>query len=1734
MKTRSPILALFIIASLFFCWNGVQGALPVDSPALVQAIAARSGDVYLRVKDRGTGVGGVYKFTRDVRTFQPLSSKLFDLGASQGLAVDKFGRVTVMKDRGTGGPRSLSEMGVSAGAVLSIDKATGSTQVMTIQIGQARSPGTLNNASPPTGFATPDPSKWYVPAPHTLWRNSDRTNVHNDHGFAGRVQNGSNTRYADMLTALADSSSNSGWYVSNIDGVNRHGGHGPNIARPISATFEQNLFQINNWISGGDFNTFPEPGFDGTANRLNNFGNPITSGLSTRYSLQFWSSCGDKCLASAGGATVADELTVPAKIVFSAEGLSAATQRVYGLQSIAGKPVVLRFTKDAAGNWSSTGIDSGDVVTDHLFDGGGTVNTFGIASKQEQPTDPVSDYIYRTNLSNNHFTVSGKFFRDGAIVFGYDGNDVINWQDRVEASGSTVEGQVFGLGPNIAAITSDGRGNVYYFVEEKFPPSEKMTEAFDSLDPNNLSKVGPDSPGVIDWEDSIVELPGGHVRQVETKTTTVSDTTTNEIEVSARVNNTPAGYGLSVNNAYAFAAQENIISGPTVVHSVTDTFEATYTTTVTERIEEVGTVSSIELPDPSDPGKFDPVASILVPAGVDTLQVGGKDARITYQIQRRTVVTSSTVEDITYKGALQRKVFYRQNQQFSLKAVNILASGPANSVDARTESVDRGGLVLDAQVWTRLASSGVGSSTLSFDSSIPPALDIAFVGGTATYDLDAEAVKLNDPPPTNELNALIDIVQEKDDATYEEDSLPFFRMENYPLFNGISAGPYGQMNTSYSPAGSGGSWDAGDGDGRNGFFGSNMYRDKMQWRWIVKAVSQPLASHYHDGVRYEKPDSSRNGIVFKGDWRLPSAGANYDNAADSAVDRQKVTVSFNDPTHNPPEQFKFGDPGEYEIELSVRGEYWDTTGLTFANSSEDVKIGHYGPAGGSASAGDTAPYIPVDRYSERFRIVPGVPLSDKYVWDVQVYGPETITEDQAPAAGDNWYAEAYVRFYQGIYYEYLQDKDRPISDEDMTKYHGVGAFLYPDVDSSTFVGEDWLTVKDGTSYLRESEGGPYGTSIDAIRKKDWEQITYEWLMKVADPDDPTKALPEDTYGTVLRSGNLAELWDLQRDTNGNFISGRETVGKNLTSDSTNGYLFQQITPSGAFPPRSYRVRIPLMTKTFDRKGFAVPTDPTAIQLTCRIHYPKVRWIERTTDQGKVYYDLQDDGAGFGVYRNGFLARGTTSSEPYFVMADPASDDSDDYVETVVQDATDPWVSGSPMNAVFDPSTGSTEMAEYATAPAGKALSLDALNTTTIYIVDNNAYGHLLAWDGSAKDPMIPRAVGFHYEVGEDLRVRHPVNGGVGLTDRDKAFGFDITHDGTRFRLSSVDFEGIVRDGSPNDLPLDSNYVYRPSRIQTWTVGSDTYGHGVHFSNIYATQPPPAFGGPAFSTAASYSQIPGNPASDWWDNPRERETFRVTAWELKDNELPMPIFLDDVPSASFKMAAQGEDREGRRSTAPPIASFTVEDRSPPNVLVEIVDFRSSTPVYFVANTDYARDFTSAGVDNDTDWVTLKVSPDTREVYGVYPAERRDGQYTGARLTDPTTNADFTDPGTLGDGAAAGTSFNYRIEEDVRFRVTVKAADNASKADNLFLSIEGGGGNTQSPFPELRSDTSPISTLGGPAVLVGTHFYPRRGEDDILSVLVRDEGGNERRLRIHVDVVPHTPDYRVIGDTRRRVR
>jgi len=180
-------------------------------------------------------------------------------------------------------------------------------------------------------------------------------------------------------------------------------------------------------------------------------------------------------------------------------------------------------------------------------------------------------------------------------------------------------------------------------------------------------------------------------------------------------------------------------------------------------------------------------------------------------------------------------------------------------------------------------------------------------------------------------------------------------------------------------------------------------------------------------------------------------------------------------------------------------------------------------------------------------------------------------------------------------------------------------------------------------------GGSMATASEAMF--DWWEIKYYWFVRYKDPVTGDKMGP-----FLIRRGNLSEIWALHNfghSSDTSYVAPTHFKGADGGSWANGEFIKKTTGPRGE---RRYKVRVPLMQNTLcHRKGgpfqwgdedcvvdlkntlgthdpesasgtmpvssvdlfrFPIPTEPTALEFSFFLDYPRVKWMPRNpTDVG---------------------------------------------------------------------------------------------------------------------------------------------------------------------------------------------------------------------------------------------------------------------------------------------------------------------------------------------------------------------------------------------------------------------------------------------------------------------------------------------------------------------------------------
>ncbi len=797
------------------------------------------------------------------------------------------------------------------------------------------------------------------------------------------------------------------------------------------------------------------------------------------------------------------------------------------------------------------------------------------------------------------------------------------------------------------------------------------------------------------------------------------------------------------------------------------------------------------------------------------------------------------------------------------------------------------------------------------------------------------------------------------------------------------------------------------------------------------------------------------------------------------------------------------------------------------------------------------------------------PIADA---DVSPFG-DTYTPDADPSddvkglfysMDVNWYrAQEYVydRQLETVVPGFGRVDD--LTDSDMTKLNGVGTFFRsgdcpePAANDANLRPVENALLRDGV--LGSKPGGANGklwkdcqTHVAGLpTKRDWQDIKFWWFMRSDDPDNPGSPLvpnggfdlvegTTDGLGVLVAQGDLGEIWEMQ---NGNLKGFRQYVMGN-----NNRVMDPPDVPTPAYPAdRTFTVRIPLYGRNANGDPgpleITVPTDPSSLTFTLVVRYPAVEW---EVDNVNKYVFARDAGIQFGSYvGNRVYGPGVPSW-------------STDAISVKVLDRTAPGA--RPLEGLGTSTLAGAPMSTTLTNAYG------ANGWVVARLSDNNPF----------QPGNQPTITDLRYTLGgadADRRVRlasiwNPATTfGVGAMTGGGQTGFDLS-----FTDSPGGFGSFLRDATELDFvgaaPNEHNnldFLYQTSSTPALVYATaDDVAPYVLFAGGGSLAP-------GFESNPVQTEIEtGDDAPRNWVFRRSPggqpiapldENYKAQVWPIKAWKLPTAPFVKPAGADDLAFLAKGTDQAGNfgdREEA--TGSQRVEDFSPPNVIVELVDQKSGAAVYFSTVTDFRMPYGDSLplVANTTpgDWIYTRVMV-SEDVRPVMASEARAGlTFFGGRFGHPGTGIyDFDNLAGLplppaGDPAAAtppaaGDRFRWLVEEDVLFRVRLIGTDNSTPPDQLRMGIRSGTGST-APHPFLTlprnwDGASPAPTAGnapeihvvdGKAVLQGHHRYTLEAEDDVIEAHVEDLRGNRRTLRISLGSRPNTTDFRVISDRVRR--
>ncbi len=523
-----------------------------------------------------------------------------------------------------------------------------------------------------------------------------------------------------------------------------------------------------------------------------------------------------------------------------------------------------------------------------------------------------------------------------------------------------------------------------------------------------------------------------------------------------------------------------------------------------------------------------------------------------------------------------------------------------------------------------------------------------------------------------------------------------------------------------------------------------------------------------------------------------------------------------------------------------------------------------------------------------------------------------------------------------------------------------------------------------------------------------------------------------------------------------------------------------------------------------------------------------------------------------------------------VVPDPMEDqdpfggsDDNDYFDLMVLDRTPPRIAGTTTAGVVGSASATGTVALH--GDAGKRIREDHVY---VQVVDNDPYLHFTDWRTPAVGGEYPSLLGVMYECGPDGRLRDGDGGGIGYdTESGVAgyYGFNIAR--RAGEVLSGFTENSPLEDYPGDTahsrPADASMMIDDGLIMECNGGSaPNIGDGVYAAVL---DDPTHRCHPDFITSESHFSIDAGSFSGitaWNRSSEEDANYRASVYGKEGVHIPVPAFLP-YGTDTLSLLALGTDEsaagftvdgseahytlpDGSAYTGSPsmddrrpttYATVAVRDTAPPNVSVDVLDSSEGASVHFVAFTRFGRDM-SGPLD---DYFVVKRSPDNRNIMSHFPAYSAvagspymyppdwstlgvcPGGFPVSHVLDFST-MDF-DPA----ASADPEPYVLRFNEDVQLVLTVRACDNVSEPSVLQISVHGDPACAH-PFPEMNDVSGTV--VKDLAVLNLSHYYPTEGEEDTVTVSVRDQAGNERRIRFRVKVYAHDIDFRIISDKERK--
>jgi len=1009
-----------------------------------------------------------------------------------------------------------------------------------------------------------------------------------------------------------------------------------------------------------------------------------------------------------------------------------------------------------------------------------------------------------------------------------------------------------------------------------------------------------------------------------------------------------------------------------------------------------------------------------------------------------------------------------------------------------------------------------------------------------------------------------------------ENSDHFFGMENPPRFGGMGRQGLSAIDkTTVLNLGQSniGSTSDVDGDSRIGRFSPSLIwgdetsypEKKLQWGWTCENIT------FHDTLT-----GDTNPEVARG-WKVVSKGT---GVAAPTPGTLPLASTWFDATKNgqlvnePWAQFRFFEPGRYRLRLYCRGFYWNISLGTPPSLNNPAYFFPDGFGGFTTTKSDGTQTTSDLNYGEMIINVKAKDFDgDRYVDSLSPRinadnrTAETVNQGAKPA----FFCSGRIKWFRGYN---IQSETT-----DLSKTFGAGVWNYswkfgtgpnpPNVATNLPVGERNRNDADGDWGTRSNYDGvgendmlPFAESdnsatamskiLAAQQTHDWYEVKYSWELSYFDPTELGLGLEltDSQYkpAYTLKEGNFAELLVLHANRNSYdwWPSGYKAFG--------NGF----VNYDGS-SPRVYNFRLPLLYKgpvagakltdilapdsssplgkpqgsvSAQPITWNVPTDPTFVRLTCKIVFPKVKWVPvkegastLTDTAGRIlYYNLTDDGTGDGQYLRSektVPVRGFDNPVPETVGA--GSDNADDYAELKVLDTRDLTADNAVLtrNGVYDLGTGGS----------GQRTSADVC----IPLRDNNPFSHFKAWNKVGANVAIPCLTQAFYEFGPNTGNNGGDRFGVGPLGT-AHWGYQLHDEG--YWKGSTPALDYPEDPDPSNgsRPVSSGFfVYAPQEKSELKdglagLGDNARGHSFPLTGFDVDGAPDKYVDLITVDSDPVARCDGTTDKakvtrsgfciDDFAGGVGNTCYRQVSYRFPRTEIFLPLFFDGT--VPFLVTA----RDRVSTVAANVGRITIKDTVPPNLKVMILNEKTQQALYYIVEGYYGKYDSSfnvvSGVTEAGRFYVVKKSTDNRPDLNINNAN----YITNSPIGEPTgASFDFVEAGANWDGTF--TTGPFRVEEDVRLLIKAFAVDNTVGND---MSVTIRQLTAGSPVALLEKSPTHHDTGNRESSVYARVLYPREGMSDTFVIQAADgrSGNATVTVRIPIQVVKNPAKFRRVGD------